>query len=86
MGSSTDIVFSLLSILAIVLLTLGTAVFVAAEFSLTALERSTVEANARTGDRRDQLVRRAHRVGPGRRSLAQRGGHLDHHPGDWLPC
>ncbi|MUL85455.1 MULTISPECIES: hemolysin family protein [unclassified Mycolicibacterium] len=57
-----DVVFSLLSILAIVLLTFGTAVFVAAEFSLTALERSTVEANARTGDRRDQLVRRAHRT------------------------
>lgn len=62
MGSSMDVVFSLLSILAIVLLTFGTAVFVAAEFSLTALERSTVEANARTGDRRDQLVRRAHRT------------------------
>lgn len=62
MGSSSDVIFSLLSILAIVLLTLGTAVFVAAEFSLTALERSTVEANARTGDRRDQLVRRAHRT------------------------
>ncbi|KHO20665.1 hemolysin family protein [Mycolicibacterium setense] len=62
MGSSTGVVFSLLSILAIVLLTFGTAVFVAAEFSLTALERSTVEANARTGDRRDQLVRRAHRT------------------------
>lgn len=62
MGGSTDVIFSLLSILAIVLLTLGTAVFVAAEFSLTALERSTVEANARTGDRRDQLVRRAHRT------------------------
>src|SRR5690242_2159265 len=62
MGSSTDVVSSLLSILAIVLLTFGTAVFVAAEFSLTALERSTVEANARTGDRRDQLVRRAHRT------------------------
>ncbi|MEV0673822.1 hemolysin family protein [Mycobacterium sp. NPDC050441] len=62
MGGSTDVVFSLLSILAIVLLTLGTAVFVAAEFALTALERSTVEANARTGDRRDQLVRRAHRT------------------------
>ncbi|OKH79218.1 membrane protein [Mycobacterium sp. SWH-M3] len=55
-------VFSLLSILAIVVLTFGTAVFVAAEFSLTALERSTVEANARSGDRRDQLVRRAHRT------------------------
>jgi CBS domain containing-hemolysin-like protein len=62
MGGSTDLVFSLLSILAIVLLTFGTAVFVAAEFALTALERSTVEANARTGDRRDQLVRRAHRT------------------------
>lgn len=62
MGSSTGVVFSLLSVLAIVLLTFGTAVFVAAEFSLTALERSTVEANARTGDRRDQLVRRAHRT------------------------
>ncbi|MGV0746391.1 hemolysin family protein [Mycolicibacterium sp. XJ870] len=54
--------FSLLSILAVILLTVGTAVFVAAEFSLTALERSTVEANARDGDRRDQLVRRAHRT------------------------
>ncbi|MGV0676680.1 hemolysin family protein [Mycolicibacterium fortuitum] len=62
MGGSSEVIFSLLSILAIVLLTFGTAVFVAAEFSLTALERSTVEANARTGDRRDQLVRRAHRT------------------------
>ncbi len=53
---------SLLSIGAIVLLTIGTAVFVAAEFSLTALERSTVEANARSGHRRDQMVRRAHRT------------------------
>ena len=53
---------SLLSIGAIVLLTAGTAVFVAAEFSLTALERSTVESNARNGDRRDQMVRRAHRT------------------------
>jgi len=51
-----------LSILAILLLTAGTAAFVAAEFSLTALERSTVEANARSGDRRDQMVRRAHRT------------------------
>ncbi len=53
---------SLLSIAAIILLTIGTAVFVAAEFSLTALERSTVEANARSGDRRDLMVRRAHRT------------------------
>ena len=34
----------------------------AAEFSLTALERSTVDANARTGGRRDKLVQRAHRT------------------------
>lgn len=51
----------LLSLLGFVLLTLGTAVFVAAEFSLTALERSTVDANARTGGSRDKMVQRAHR-------------------------
>ena len=50
----------LLSLLGFVLLTLGTAVFVAAEFSLTALERSTVDANARTGGSRDKMVQRAH--------------------------
>src|ERR1700761_8507571 len=55
-------VFTLLSLLAFMVLTAGTAVFVAAEFSLTALERSTVDANARTGGRRDQLVQRAHRT------------------------
>ena len=38
---------TVLSLVAFVLLTAGTAVFVAAEFSLTALERSTVEANVR---------------------------------------
>jgi CBS domain containing-hemolysin-like protein len=43
-----------------VLLTAGNALFTAAEFSLTTLERSTVEANARDGDRRDRFVRRAH--------------------------
>src|SRR3546814_7674534 len=57
-----SVAYTLLSLLAIVLLTAGTAVFVAAEFSLTALERSTVEANARSGGRRDQMVRRAHRT------------------------
>ncbi|MBX7434643.1 hemolysin family protein [Mycobacterium sp. Y57] len=57
-----NLAMSLLSLLAFVLLTAGTAVFVAAEFSLTALERSTVEANVRTGDRRDKLVQRAHRT------------------------
>ncbi len=50
----------LVSLLGFVLLTLGTAVFVAAEFSLTALERSTVEANARTGGAQDKMVQRAH--------------------------
>ncbi|BBX52344.1 hemolysin family protein [Mycolicibacterium poriferae] len=53
---------TVLSLVAFVLLTAGTAVFVAAEFSLTALERSTVEANVRSGDRRDQMVQRAHRT------------------------
>ncbi|MDQ2636084.1 MAG: CNNM domain-containing protein, partial [Actinomycetota bacterium] len=57
-----SLAMSLLSIAAIILLTAGTAVFVAAEFSLTALERSTVDANARAGDRRDHMVRRAHRT------------------------
>ena len=45
--------WTVLSLLAILILTAGTALFVAAEFSLTALERSTVDANARTGDRRE---------------------------------
>jgi CBS domain containing-hemolysin-like protein len=49
------------SLAAFVLLTLGTAIFVAAEFSLTALERSTVEAGARDGGRRDRIIRTAHR-------------------------
>ena len=62
MSSSLELTLSLLAVAAIIVLTIGTAVFVAAEFSLTTLERSTVEANARTGDRRDQLVRRAHRT------------------------
>lgn len=54
--------FTVLSLLAILVLTAGTALFVAAEFSLTALERSTVEANARSGHRRDKFVQRAHRT------------------------
>src|SRR5262245_51662203 len=53
---------TLLALLAFLLLTAGTAVFVCAEFSLTALERSTVDANARTGGRRDKMVQRAHRT------------------------
>ncbi len=51
------------SVLAIVVLIFGNALFVAAEFSLTALDRSTVEANARAGGRRDRLIQRAqHRL------------------------
>jgi CBS domain containing-hemolysin-like protein len=57
-----SVVTILLSLLGFILLTLGTAVFVAAEFSLTALERSTVDANARHGGRRDKMVQRAHRT------------------------
>src|SRR3954465_5000928 len=57
-----SVVYTLLALLAFIVLTLGTAVFVAAEFSLTALERSTVDANARTGGRRDHLVQRAHKT------------------------
>jgi CBS domain containing-hemolysin-like protein len=51
-----NLIVTLLSLLAIVLLTLGNALFTAAEFSLTTLERSTVEANARA--RRTKRSRR----------------------------
>ena len=54
------LLFTGLSLLAFVALTAGTALFVAAEFSLTALERSSIEARAKTGDSRDRLVKRAH--------------------------
>ncbi|HUE25487.1 MAG TPA: CNNM domain-containing protein, partial [Solirubrobacteraceae bacterium] len=51
------------SVLAIVVLICGNALFVAAEFSLTALDRSTVDANARSGRRRDRFIQRAqHRL------------------------
>lgn len=56
-----NIPVTVLSLLAFVTLTVGTAVFVAAEFSLTTLERSTIEANARSGVHRDGYVQRAHR-------------------------
>ncbi|MET0454455.1 MAG: hemolysin family protein [Mycobacterium sp.] len=52
----------ILSLLAFLLLTAGTAVFVAAEFSLTALERSTVDSNAKNGGWRDQFVQKSHRT------------------------
>src|SRR5690348_10219294 len=57
-----SVVYTVLAIAAFLALTAGTAVFVSAEFSLTALERSTVDANARDGGRRDKLVQRAHRT------------------------
>ncbi|MFT4126897.1 MAG: hemolysin family protein [Gordonia sp. (in: high G+C Gram-positive bacteria)] len=44
-------------------LTLGTALFVAAEFSLTALERSTIDSDVNNrADRRSRMVQRAHRT------------------------
>src|SRR3954468_13875211 len=57
-----SVVYTVLAVLAFLVLTAGTAVFVSAEFSLTALERSTVDANARTGGGRDHMVKRAHRT------------------------
>ncbi|WP_137724143.1 hemolysin family protein [Prescottella subtropica] len=56
------IALTTLSLVGFVALTAGTALFVAAEFSLTALERSTVDAHARDGDRRARQVQRAHRT------------------------
>ncbi len=57
-----NLAVTLCSVLAIAVLTAGTAVFVAAEFSLTTLERSTVEAHAGAGARRDRYLHRAHRT------------------------
>ncbi|MGK8505884.1 hemolysin family protein [Nocardia asiatica] len=57
-----SIALTALSLIGFIALTVGTALFVAAEFSLTALERSTVEAHARTGDVRARMVRKAHRT------------------------
>jgi CBS domain containing-hemolysin-like protein len=52
---------SVLGLLAVAALTLGTAVSVASEFALTALERSQVDAHvAQVGDRRARVVKRAH--------------------------
>jgi CBS domain containing-hemolysin-like protein len=53
---------SLLGLLAVVALTIGTATAVAAEFSLTALERSTVDNHAAVvGDAKAKKVQKAHR-------------------------
>ncbi|NUS43470.1 MAG: HlyC/CorC family transporter [Mycobacteriaceae bacterium] len=56
-----QILLTVVSLVGFVALTAATAVFVAGEFSLTALERSTVDAHARSGDLRARLVQRAHR-------------------------
>src|SRR3954453_11387076 len=52
-------ILALVGVLAVVLLTLGTALFVAAEFSLVAAERPRLEAAAREGDRRAARALRA---------------------------
>ena len=55
------VLLSALGLLGVVALTAGTFVCVAAEFSLTALERSTVDAHARSvHDRRARQVKHAH--------------------------
>jgi len=55
--------WSLLGLLAVVALTAGTAVSVASEFALTALERSQVDSHvAERGDRTARRVQRAHRA------------------------
>jgi CBS domain containing-hemolysin-like protein len=57
----TGLLLEILGVLAIIALTFGTAIFVAAEFSLTALERSQVEHQQRTvGDARSKQVAKAH--------------------------
>jgi magnesium and cobalt exporter, CNNM family len=56
------VLLSVLGLLAVAALTLGTAISVASEFALTALERSQVDAHvAEVGDRRARAVQRAHR-------------------------
>lgn len=59
----TAVLVSIGGLLALVALSLGTAVFVAAEFSLTSLERSQIDAElARRPDRRSRHVQHAHRT------------------------
>ncbi|HEY1969691.1 MAG TPA: hemolysin family protein [Pseudonocardia sp.] len=54
--------WSVLGVLAVLALTLAAALFVAAEYSLTTLERSQVDASVNAhGDRRARQVQRAHR-------------------------
>ncbi|GAB2750250.1 hemolysin family protein [Salinifilum aidingensis] len=56
-----DVLTAIGGLLFVVVLTLGTGAAVAAEFSLTSLDRSTVDANVhQVGDRRSRSVRKAH--------------------------
>ncbi|MGH3978713.1 MAG: hemolysin family protein [Pseudonocardiaceae bacterium] len=56
-----DVLLSVLGLLGVAALTAGTFVCVAAEFSLTALERTTIDAHVRkVGDRRARQVKHAH--------------------------
>ncbi|RZQ63730.1 hemolysin family protein [Amycolatopsis suaedae] len=58
-----DVLLAIGGLALVVLLTVGTGLAVAAEFSLTALERSTVEANVReAGDKRSRTLLKAHRT------------------------
>ncbi|WP_258903803.1 hemolysin family protein [Actinokineospora sp. UTMC 2448] len=59
----TGVLLSVLGLLAVTVLTAGTALFVAAEFSLTTLERTQVDQHAATvGDRRALAIQKAHRT------------------------
>lgn len=56
-----DVLIAVAGLLFVGVLTFGTALAVAAEFSLTTLERSTIDAHVtEVGDRRSKTVRRAH--------------------------
>ncbi|KAA5824283.1 DUF21 domain-containing protein, partial [Saccharopolyspora hirsuta] len=58
-----DVVWAVLGLVFVGVLTLGTGLAVAAEFSLTSLERSTVDAHVNAvGDKRARAVQRAHRT------------------------
>lgn len=59
----SDIALTVGAVVGFIALTVGTAIFVAAEFSLTALERSTIADDVATrGDLRSRQVERAHRT------------------------
>ena len=56
-----DILISILSLVGFILLTASTGLFVAIEFAMTGLERSTIDAHVREkGDKRAKAVARDH--------------------------